>query len=468
MLLTVSTTHGPATDLGYLLAKHPDRHQTFSLNVGTAHVFYPQASAERCTMALLVDVDPIAQVRSDARSVTDYVSDRPYVASSLLSVAMGRVLGTAMAGRCKERPELAASALDLELGVAALPVQGGRRTLQELFEPLGYELAAEQHPLPVAPAAAASRLWTLTLRHRELTLSQALRQLAVLIAVCDGGVHHYVTGDDIDKLLRRGEGWLETHPARERITRAVLGSRAGMARAALAQLDEQSSPPASDLDAPPLADRDADNAEQQIEQSADDKPIGAQRRDAVTEALLASGARRVLDLGCGEGAQLQQLIAHRQFTELVGVDVAERSLRIAARRLRIDQLPPERVRLMHGSLVYPDERLAGFDAAVVVEVIEHIDPERLDAFAQALFGVAAPGTVILTTPNAEYNATWESLSAGAMRHADHRFEFDRAQLAAWCEQVGERFGYQVTITQIGSVLEDRGGASQLATFTRQA
>ena len=171
MLLTITTTHAPATDLGYLLHKHPSRAQTFPLSFGQAHVFYPEASEARCTAALLLDVDPIALVRGrhgtpgGARGLlTEYVNDRPYVASSLLSVAIGQVFGTALAGRCAARPELAAQALPLRACLVPLPCRGGVSLLQDLFAPLGYTVSATGHPLDAhAPDWGPSCYATVTL-----------------------------------------------------------------------------------------------------------------------------------------------------------------------------------------------------------------------------------------------------------------------------------------------------------------
>jgi 3' terminal RNA ribose 2'-O-methyltransferase Hen1 len=151
MLLTVTTTGtpgAPATDLGFLLHKNPARVQSFELSFGRAHVFYPEASPERCTAALLLDVDPVGLVRRPGEAaLAQYVSDRPYVASSFLSVAIGEVYGTALAGRSRERPDLVERALPLEASLAAVPCRGGEALLRRLFEPLGYTLAARRHPL---------------------------------------------------------------------------------------------------------------------------------------------------------------------------------------------------------------------------------------------------------------------------------------------------------------------------------
>jgi 3' terminal RNA ribose 2'-O-methyltransferase Hen1 len=185
-------------------------------------------------------------------------------------------------------------------------------------------------------------------------------------------------------------------------------------------------------------------------------------------ALKASGATRVLDLGCGSGKLLGRLMEDKQFEQVVGMDVSYRSLEVAADRLNLERMPEkqrQRLRLFQGSLIYRDKRLAGFDAAAVVEVIEHMDPPRLAAFERVLFDFARPGTVVLTTPNVEYNVNFETLPAGQFRHKDHRFEWTRAQFQQWAKTVAERFGYAVRFLPIGTDDPQLGPPTQMAVFS---
>jgi 3' terminal RNA ribose 2'-O-methyltransferase Hen1 len=464
MLLTIATTHQPATDLGYLLHKHPERVQSFALNYGQAHVFYPEATVERCTAALLLGIDPVGLARGRRRgggtqALEHYVNDRPYVASSFLSVAIGDVFGTALAGRCNARPELAEQRLPLTAHLSTLPCRGGEPFLRRLFEPLGYRVVAEQHPLDGHfPEWGASRYFTVELSG-TVRLSDLLSHLTVLVPVLDDAKHYYVGTDEVEKLLRRGEGWLPGHPEREEITRRYLRRQGSLVRDALERL---------------IAEERPDQTFEDVEEAADEAEVEAtislnqQRLDAVVGTLKESGARRVLDLGCGEGRLLRLLLAERQFTEIVGMDVSHRILDSAADRLRLDRLPEhqrERIRLIHGSLTYRDERLAGFDAAAVVEVIEHLDPPRLAAFERVVFEQARPGTLAITTPNAEYNVRWESLPAGRYRHRDHRFEWTRAEFEGWAGQIAARFGYTVRFAPIGPVDPEVGAPTQLAIFS---
>jgi 3' terminal RNA ribose 2'-O-methyltransferase Hen1 len=450
MLLTLTTTHQPATDLGFLLHKHPEKHQAFSLPFGTAHVFYPVADENRCTAALVLDVDPVALVRGrqGARSgglLDQYVNDRPYAASSFLSVALRRVFSSALGGRCENRPELAEMAIPLEARFMPVRCRGGIGVAESLFLPLGYTFSATQ--------IGDGPYWDVTIT-ATTTLARMLSHLYVLIPVLDDQKHYWVGEDEIEKLLRHGEGWLSQHPARDIITRRYLKHRSNLARLALAQLEFDDDVPA-----------EADEPE---EVPAPKRRLHDERLEHVAEALKVTGAKTVLDLGCGSGKLLGLLLKHRQFERILGVDASSRELEIAADRLHLATMTDsqrQRISLIHGALTYRDKRLADFDAAAVVEVIEHIDPPRLGAFADAVFGAARPRTVILTTPNAEYNAKYENLAAEDMRHADHRFEWSRAEFLVWVEKTAASYGYVFQIEGIGEADPELGTPTQMAVFT---
>jgi 3' terminal RNA ribose 2'-O-methyltransferase Hen1 len=466
MLLTLTTTHSPATDLGYLLHKNPAKLQTFDLSFGKAHVFYPEATAERCSAALLLDVDPVGLVRGrkgpagEGFALEQYVSDRPYAASSFLSVAIARVFGSALAGRSKGRQTLADSPLPLLARVSALPCRGGEGFLRSLFEPLGYEVTASRQPLDSRfPAWGESAYFNVELSAR-CRLSDLLTHLYVLVPVLDDDKHYWVGEAEVEKLLRHGEGWLAAHPQREAIAYRYLKHRRSLIRQTLARLVEE-----DQVD----PDEEAEARGQEEETLEKRISLSEQRLGSVVAALKAAEAKRVLDLGCGEGKLLKALLAEKQFEEITGLDVSPRTLERAADRLRLEQLSAkqrERIRLIQGGLTYRDKRVRGKDAAAVVEVVEHLDPPRLDAFARALFECARPRTVVLTTPNAEYNVRFESLPAGSLRHKDHRFEWTRAEFQEWSERTAVRFGYGVRLAPIGPDDPEVGSPTQMAIFTR--
>ncbi len=467
MLLSLTTTSTPATDLGYLLHKNPARAQSFTLSFGAAHVFYPEVSPELCTAALLLDVDPVALVRSqsarsgEGRSLTQYVNDRPYVASSFLSVAIAQVFGSALGGRCKDKPEAAAIALPLEARLDVVPSRGGEELIRRLFEPLGYAVQVTPYVLDDQfPEWGQSPYFSVTLT-ATIRLADLLTHLYVLIPALDTGKHYFIGDAEVEKLVQRGEGWLAAHPEKEAIVRGYLKQRYSLVRDALEQLT-QSEPQIDELGE--QHDREEESVERKIS-------LHTQRLDAVLAALKASGAKKVLDLGCGEGRLLSLLLGERQFTDILGMDVSYRALEIAQDKLKLDRLPPmqrERISLVHGSLIYRDKRLEGFDAAAVVEVIEHLDPPRLAAFERSVFEFARPGTVVITTPNAEYNPKFETLPAGKFRHKDHRFEWTRAEFAAWGNRLAGRFGYTVRYLPLGPEDAEVGAPSQMAIFERQA
>ncbi|WP_040687676.1 3' terminal RNA ribose 2'-O-methyltransferase Hen1 [Nocardia vinacea] len=489
MLLTITCTPPegaawPATDLGFLLHKNPDRVQAFEQSYGTAHVVYPEATAARCTAALLLEVDPIRLVRGRSRSTPDfslgqYVNDRPYAASSLLSVALGAVFRTALHGRCDQRPELAQTALPLRIALPAVPCKGGPEAAERVFAPLGWTVIAEPLPLdPAFPEWGDSHYVRLELAG-TIRLADALAHLYVLLPVLDGAKHYWLAADEVDKLIRAGAGWLAEHPERGWITRRYLARRQSLVRTALARLAEVDDVEAEELDAVEEGVDEA-NAEATAAQAAEAEAtptdgderapsLAVMRRAAVLAALREVGAHRVLDLGCGEGALLRELLADKVFTEVVGIDVSMRALNITKRRLRLDRMPErvaQRLTLLQGALTYTDARLRGYDAAVLMEVVEHIDEPRLEALEYSVFRSAAPGSVIVTTPNAEHNVVYETLPAGKFRHSDHRFEWTRAEFADWASRVAEQHGYAVRFVPVGVEHPEFGPPTQLALFTK--
>ncbi len=453
MLLTISTTATDATDLGYLVHKHPDRLHERDVGFGTARVFFPEASAERCTMALAVEVDAVGLARGSLRA-EGYVTDRPYVAGSLLSVALIRTLGSALAGRSADRPERVDEVMPLVATLSAVHLPGGEGHLRTAFEPLGYAVDCRWMPgEPDAPPSVAA----VTLRG-EKTVRDLLRHVFILAPVVDGSKHYYVGVDEVDKLIRHGEGWLGDHPHRDWVIHRYLRFRKALARKALSLLVVDQIE----------ADEAAQGEEVQLETPV---RLNDQRHEVVLAALRdpAREIRSVVDLGCGEGRLLATLARDSRFERVLGMDVSSAALERAAGRIdriNLSEAKRQRVALTMGSVLYRDDRMIGFDAAILVEVIEHVDLSRLVSLEAAVFGHARPGRVVVTTPNSDYNPTWESLPAGEFRHRDHRFEWTRAQFHEWAERVAATFGYAVQFEAIGSVDPDLGSPTQMALFDR--
>lgn len=464
MLLTISTTHKPATDLSYLLHKHPARLQSVELSQGNAHIFYPHANDDLCSVALLLDIDPIGLVRKsgdggpDIFTLGQYVNDRPYVASSFMSVAIAKAFSTAMNGKCDKRPELVDRIMPFNVTVSVIPAsKGGEFLIQKLFEPLGYTVTLEQYILdPKFPEWGQSKYFTLKL-NGICKLKELLSHLYVLIPVLDNEKHYWVSQHEVEKLLQKGEGWLKGHPEREQIIKRYLKNISGLAKNALARLMDDE--PTDTLDEEPV--NEIDVAKEKLHD---------RRLKIVLEVLVSSGAKTVVDLGCGEGKLLKMLLKEKQFDKILGVDVSYRTLEKAVDRLGYDELPPkqkERISIMQGALTYRDKRLEGFDAAAIVEVIEHLDLNRLKSFERVVFEFAKPKTVVLTTPNREYNELFETMETGSMRHADHRFEWTRMEFETWAKNAADRNNYEVTFKLVGDLHERVGAPTQMAVFMRK-
>jgi len=451
----------PASDLGYLLHKNPARLHSFDLSFGRAHVFYPR-NERGGEAVLMLDVDSVDLVRGrkrsagEAASLRQYVNDRPYATTSFISVALSKVFGTAMSGKSKERQELADQAQDWTAKITAAGCRGGSAIIERIFAPLGYEVAVEAHPLdPSFPEWGESTHFTVTLRGRR-TLRELLAHLYVLLPTLDADKHYWVGQDEVDKLLRKGEGWLADHPDKALIARRYLARSRSLVREALERLSD---------------DAETEETDKTDQEEAVERPLRLweRRLAAVLEVLRKKDARSVADLGCGEGKLVRELIQDRSFERILGMDVSWRSLERAQRRMRPDRMPEarlEQVELVQGSLLYRDKRLEGFDAAVLAEVVEHLDPPRLEALERTLFQYAQPKTVVMTTPNAEYNVRFEGMAQGAMRHPDHRFEWTRAEFQSWASRVASASGYEVRFLPVGDEDPEVGAPTQMGVFER--
>ncbi|SFW77028.1 3' terminal RNA ribose 2'-O-methyltransferase Hen1 [Chitinophaga sancti] len=452
MLLTITNSRYPATDLSFLLHKHPAKVQSVEVMNGKAHVFYPAVSDEKCTCAILLDMDPVGLVRnSDGNSfaLDQYVNDRPYVASSFMSSAISKGFSSALNGNCKEKPELVGIPLQLEVQLSVLSIRGGEELLQELFQPLGYEIIATQHPLdPHFPEWGNSRYFTVTLKH-SITLQTLLSHLYVLIPVMDNEKHYWVNEEEITKLMNKGKGWLEGHPARETIVHRYLRYQRKLSNEALSAMTVLGDSPVTEkVEKPKLHDL---------------------RLQAVADEIARLQVSSVIDLGCGEGRLIKVLLENKQLQRITGMDVSAYSLEVAARRLKLDKMidsQRKRINLIQGSLTYKDRRLQGYDVAALVEVIEHLDEDRLLVLEKNVFNEIQPDTVVLTTPNKEWNITFTE-DENKMRHSDHRFEWTRAEFSAWCEHIRDVYKYAYEIKPLGEEMEAVGAPSQMAVFSKQ-
>jgi 3' terminal RNA ribose 2'-O-methyltransferase Hen1 len=462
MLLTINLKGEHAKDLGFLLHKHPQKMQTVNLAIGKAHIFYPIHTPIEATAALLLDIDTIDMVRGVRNiggkgfSLGQYVNDRPYVSSSFMSVAIAKAFSTAMNGRCKDRPELVNVKLPFEVQLTALPSpKGGALLIRKLFEPLGYEVETERYVLDEKFTEwGDSKYYTVCLK-QVISLQALLSHLYVLIPALDNNKHYFVSQSEIDKLLEKGKGWLENHPEREQITSRYLIDIRSLTRMALERMKDEEE-----------EDNEEDSTKVILKEKK--KTLHQQRLQLVLEKLKETGAKKVLDLGCGEGKLIRMLLKERQFDQITGMDISYTELVKCKERLYWEEMSPrqkERIDLFQGALTYKDKRLEGFDAAAIVEVIEHLDENRLQAFERVVFECAQPQHVVLTTPNGEYNVRYEKLSAGTMRHSDHRFEWTRAEFRDWANRVAQNNNYTVQFAPIGEEDREVGAPSQMAIFS---
>ncbi|NAS29500.1 3' terminal RNA ribose 2'-O-methyltransferase Hen1 [Flavobacteriaceae bacterium R38] len=461
MLLTITTTYKNTTDLGFLLHKHPGKLQTIDLAVGKVHIFYPESSEEKTTVALLLDIDSIDMVRGVRNlsgkgfSLGQYVNDRPYVASSFMSVALSKAFSTAMNGKCKNKPDLVDIKMPFEVKISVLPApKGGELLIRKLFEPLGYSVNVERHQLDEKFESWGDSMYYTVSLSNEVKLKDLLSHLYVLIPALDNDKHYFVSQNEIDKLLEKGKGWLENHPEKEQIIKRYLINLNSLSRQALERLNEGI---------------ETEDIEDEISQEIKEKKetLHQQRLKLVLEKLKESGANKVIDLGCGEGKLIRMMLKEKQFHNITGMDISYSELTKCKERLHWDEMAPrqkERIDLFQGALTYKDKRLEGFDAAAIVEVIEHMDENRLKSFERVVFEFAKPKNVVLTTPNGEYNVMYENLDAGTMRHIDHRFEWTRKEFENWANQVAENNNYTVQFSPIGEVDEKVGAPSQMAIF----
>ncbi|WP_291720488.1 3' terminal RNA ribose 2'-O-methyltransferase Hen1 [Bernardetia sp.] len=452
MLLEITTTHTPATDLGFLLHKHPDNIQEKKLAVGKAHIFYSEANQNRCTACLLLDINPIEVIKNKKGMrhflKENYVNDRTYTSNSFMSTAIVKSFGSAINGTCHTRPELPSTKMPFEVRLHAVNVENEEQ-LEKLFKPLGYEIEYERYDLDSQFTEwGTSKTLTLSLK-KTTTLQELLSQLYVFILVLDNQRHYWIAEGEIDLLKRRGKGWLDTHPEKEWIVKRFLKYIPELTYSAKLNL---------------LQDEEDVNTIQKKEKEPN---LHQKRLLKAFQLLKKSDAKSVLDVGCGEGKLLKLLLKDSQFQKIGGTDVAFSELQKANEKLYLDTASPyikEKITLFQSSVTYQDERFLDYDAIALVEVIEHIDEERLEVFEKNIFGYARPKTVVLSTPNSEYNVLFEKLYADEFRHDDHRFEWSREEFKNWCQKISKNYGYDFEIFPVGEEIENVGAPSQTVLF----
>lgn len=443
MFLTIECDN---KEFSHLLHKHPAKVHVEDTSFGRVHLFYPKPNQ----VALLLEIDPLRlTLRGGGQgfALKPYVNDRTYTTSSFFSVALNQSLRSALGGRCPKRPELVDQEFGFLVHLPAVTARGGEKMLRSLFEPLGYLVSAEAGLLDDRfPEWGPSPYLSVNLSHR-LTLSRLLRHLYILLPVLDNEKHYWVGQDEVDKLLDKASEWLEDHPLKETIVSRYLRHQKGLARQALEGLSGQ------------------DNEPDAVPEEEAEKKIGLhrQRLDRVSEVVEQSGYTQVLDLGCGEGKLVRRLLQLRGLSRIAAMDLSLEALKRARESIqRAPEARRSKVEFLHGSLLYDDPRLHGIEVACLVEVIEHLEPDRLERVSQNLFSRLRPNMLVVTTPNRDYNQLWETLPAGKFRHPDHRFEWSRQEFQDWAESV--KGDYEVTFEGLGEAHPELGSPSQMAIF----
>lgn len=466
MLFTLTCTGPHAPRLPELFNRNPQELHTVTLSAGRVHLFFPELTSERVTAAFLLDLEPAGVERRPRggmhapKLVADILHDRAYISSATLISALGPLLEPILEPCGKTARAGCQQSLPLEAHLHAVTCRrGGVALLQRLFVPLGFELHAE--PLvPMAQQGGGSYVWQLVLK-RECPLQVFLRHLYLLTAVMDDDAPEWEREDEAERLLTLGETWLSDHPEQAWILERGRSIRRRLLHPGLEPLLSMAGErPVDRLRAlePGL--------EARLEAGLN---LVSRRLQAVVRVLEQQRISRVGDLGCGEGRLLKELLARPQFKRIVGLDVAVECLERASRRLRLDQLPEaqaDRVQLLHGSVLYYDKRLEGLEALTLLEVLEHIDPEKLPLVEEVLFEGLRPPLVIVTTPNQSFNGRLEGLLAGQLRHSDHRFEWTREQARRWAEGVSYRHSYRFQLEELGERDLEVGAPTVMVIFQR--
>lgn len=498
MQLAIKATGEGAKMLSFLLSKNPQNLYDRSEKGYRVRLTYTVFTDTEVEAVLIVTPDPVELVKNspDVYDITQYINDREFVTSSLFCSYARSALGTALNGRPKEEySEWVNHAFNLTISFGPVASDLPDAVINDLFEYLGYEVTIERgqadYRFQLKERSSARFISISGLS----TVQAALKQLFVLIPVLDNYKHYYLSEQEIDKLQRYGEGWLDRHPLRELIIKRSLRFQDLIDQAALIYGDKRWEQPAEGYNVwKPAVGREEiaktaeikgieeleeleeldgiDEAErldgESARESAPFVSLNEQRYQAIVKIVENIPAKQTLvDFGAGEGKLSVRLGFIPGVKEILAVEPTERAQlraierfdKAARREAFVKPIP------VWGSLFYYDERLRCKDVMILCEVIEHIDEYRLPGTMECLFKEYQPKTLIVTTPNAEYNAFYQMPEK--MRHKDHRFEWTRQEFSEWCNGWANLYPYEVQIEGIGDQTEEYGQPTQTAIFTRQ-
>lgn len=446
MLLTINCKDQDAMDLSWLLHKRPDRFQKFDLGYGNAFIFFPEYARDNCTACLLLEIRPDSL--NDLCKARDgefqYVNSRQYLSSSLLSAAIGKTFSSALKGVCQDTPALVDKHHDIEIRISNFSCRINPDFIERILTPLGYGIEWEILPNDGYYSDGGFSYGDLRLRIHA-TVQDTLSHLYILFPVFDRQTHFWLGESHLQKFIRHSQKWLGGHPEKRLIINEYFG-------------------PAADLKHRVLELFGALRTQDDNPQFAS---LNHARQSAIEGILAASGAKTVIDLGCGNGSLLSLLHEKNSYEKLAGMDVSAKSIESARKKFEPPflhaRVAPE---IFIGSLTYSDKRISGYDAAILSEVIEHFETERMDSVMRNILGEARPRLFVMTTPNKAYNQEFPFLEHGALRHPDHRHEFDESEFSGFCEKYAHMFDYNLEMAHIGEELSDVGAPTLLGIFKK--
>ena len=446
MLLTIACNGPDATDLSWLLHKRPDRFQKFDLGYGNAFIFFPEYARDRCTACLLLEIrsDSLNELCKAKDGEFQYVNSRQYLSSSLLSAAIGRAFSSALKGVCQDKPSLVDKSYDIEIRISSFSCRINPDFIERILAPLGYGIEWEELQKEEDYLDGGFSYGDLHLRIHA-TLQNVLSHLYILFPVFDRQTHVWLGETQLQKFIRHSQKWLGEHPEKRLIINEYFG-------------------PAADLRYRMLelfgALRNQDDNPQYAS-------LNYARQSAIDGVLAASGAKSVIDLGCGNASLLSYLHEKDTYEKLAGMDVSAKNIESARKKLGSSFLHTRATPdLFIGSLTYSDKRIFGYDAAILSEVIEHFETERMDSIMRIILSEARPKLFVMTTPNKTYNHEFPFLEPGAFRHPDHRHEFDKNEFSEFCERYASMFDYDFEMSHIGEELSEVGAPTLMGIFKK--
>ena len=421
MQLSIYSKTKEAKAISYLLAKNPNNvYERYSKNHAVRFVYH-KMSDEELYATIFVTPDPLALVNHEkAYDITHYINDREFAVSTIFLSLIRSALGTALNGKPKEEYETYVQQpfpFTFEIGPVSTSMSD--EDIYALWQPLGYDVSIQ-----VISNEKRARFLILT---NTITLQQALQQIFILIPVMDDYKHYFIDEKEQERLERYGEGWLDTHPMRNIIYKRALRFRHLLNEA---PKEKHTS-------------------------------LNTMRYEAIVNQVKQLQHSIVIDMGAGEGKLTEQLAQIKTIDKLYAVDPSNAALMKMTKRFSDAEFSVTPT-IQWGSLYYEEDNFRKADVFILCEVIEHINEDRLPQLMHLITDTYAPKSIIITTPNAEYNRVYELQQ---MRHDDHRFEWTRAQFKAWCSKVSPQ--YELHFEGIGVEHPAYGTPTQMCVMTRR-